>query len=831
MSLFTGVVLLGVVLAALTIGIWWKKTNVVEMLAFGVIYWLCAWVVTAMGFFVLDVFSLLPCAVGTVVLELAVGAAALIVRKKRDKTPWRELMTVSWDIRPYWLPILVCAGGFVLVAMKHELFGMGQDEGVYQTVAINFLNGVTDRQQDFPEYHTLSEAQQETFRNSVHSYLVGYDIGSRAYPDTVYDLSVSPVSGIYHGIPTYASLLAMWGKLFGMAQMQDVQTVFYGCTIFLVFFLCRNLKLRRSSTALACAAAAASPVVIWVAKSALTEGFLSVLMVLFLYFLTDEEHPRRQWMSILPVVVFSCFHVSIYTILPLFVVLYGGMFWLTRRKSFAILMPLLVVIYCISFFAMRHVQPFYTMNNYSPLFGLGISQADLPTLIPAVCAGALVLIGLYLFLMHRLVHRKYRDITPENYLLRVQDSRLGFLLVELLLVPLVIYIVLKCVTAEEPLAKLQGSDFWGFICGTGLLLLPLAWGMGIVRPKFYLESAKRLVVLVAAFYCVLFYSAFLRFDVEYYYYYGRYLVPFLPIAVVFGAMTIDRLCARVTLPVMAAGLLFVSPYDRFLMNHVDDTRLQWSVLEDVASEIGENDCVIVDSENMWTMYLPLRAMTGADAYPVMADPQTQAEQLQEKYDHVFYLGSGSWNDTFDQQFRLVYANTAECSTDENYTNRGSQVVMFPLEYSESSRTVSLYEFWQEELSYAAADCAGTEYRGFYTLEGEFCWAYSTNAAVRCNLEKQDYTMIVSLGCTIPLKEIGQETYPVIVLVNGENAGTMVIDDTNNGQSVSLDISGDLLNEGANVITLQSELWSASTVNPADVRLLGIPLKNLEFAAA
>lgn len=74
------------------------------------------------------------------------------------------------------------------------------------------------------------------------------------------------------------------------------------------------------------------------------------------------------------------------------------------------------------------------------------------------------------------------------------------------------------------------------------------------------------------------------------------------------------------------------------------------------------------------------------------------------------------------------------------------------------------------------------------------------AAVRCNLEKQDYTMIVSLGCTIPLKEIGQETYPVTVLVNGENAGTMVIDDTNNGQSVSLDISGDLLNEGANVIT-------------------------------
>ena len=138
------------------------------------------------------------------------------------------------------------------------------------------------------------------------------------------------------------------------------------------------------------------------------------------------------------------------------------------------------------------------MNNYSPLFGLGISQAELPTLIPAVCAGALVLSGLYLFLMHRLVLRKYRDITPENYLLRVQDTRLVFLQVELLLVPLVINIVLKCVTAEEPLAKLQGSAFWGFICGTGLLILTLAKRMGIIQQENKLESASRQVLQVAA---------------------------------------------------------------------------------------------------------------------------------------------------------------------------------------------------------------------------------------------------------------------------------------------------------------------------------------------
>ena len=39
MSLFTGAVLLGVVLAALTVGVWWKKTNVLELLVLGVVYW------------------------------------------------------------------------------------------------------------------------------------------------------------------------------------------------------------------------------------------------------------------------------------------------------------------------------------------------------------------------------------------------------------------------------------------------------------------------------------------------------------------------------------------------------------------------------------------------------------------------------------------------------------------------------------------------------------------------------------------------------------------------------------------------------------------------
>ena len=85
-----------------------------------------------------------------------------------------------------------------------------------------------------------------------------------------------------------------------------------------------------------------------------------------------------------------------------------------------------------------------------------------------------------------------------------------------------------------------------------------------------------------------------------------------------------------------------------------------------------------------------------------------AAELAGQYDHVYYLGNGKWNDSFEHQFRQVYTNTITQSTDENYSNTGRRIIMFPLSYQEVSYTVSLYAYWGEEqnLSYPASTCAG-----------------------------------------------------------------------------------------------------------------------------
>lgn len=90
MNLFSGIVLLGVLLACAVVGIWWKKSNVLEILVLGVSFWFSAWVVAGMGLFVLDAFRLFRCACATAGLIALTGIAAILVRRLRDHTPWKS---------------------------------------------------------------------------------------------------------------------------------------------------------------------------------------------------------------------------------------------------------------------------------------------------------------------------------------------------------------------------------------------------------------------------------------------------------------------------------------------------------------------------------------------------------------------------------------------------------------------------------------------------------------------------------------------------------------------------------------------------------------------
>ena len=799
-------------------GLYDRKGSFLKPFVCGTVFYFFCYILWSMVLFTANQFTLFRAVFGTAVFLSVLLLGACIVLRKQHGTLLRLL---HWDesIHTVWIPLVVVLLALPLVLMKNELFGMGQDQGVYQVVAINLMNGLTDRQQDFAEYYTLSSADQAEFADAIKQYLVGYDMAPENYPDTIYDRTVSPVSGIYHGIPTYPAMLALFGKLFGVSHMIQLETVIWVCMIFLVSFICRQMQWKRLTEFLACTMCAVSPIVIWVAKSSLTELFLAVILLSFVLLITTPN--RCHGLSILPIAVFACYHVSIYTMVPLFVVLYGALYLFRRKTQYAVLMLGTIGIYLASYFAMRHIQPFYTMNNYRSLFVGGITVYHITTVVTVVSIAAFVICGIYCLILHRRAKtfdaRAFLEVAQQRTWVKVL-----FLL--FLLLP-VAYILYKALS-QGMVGELRYLTLTGYAIQTGFFLLPVVCIMVLFRMRTVLEKTETMVLYAMFVYCILVYSAFLRFQIEYYYYYARYLAPFIPIAVLFAAMVLDKCNWKAMVPLLTVSVLVVAPFDRFLATAKDDTRMQWSILTDLTEKMDETDCVVVDTDLMPQLYLPLRSMTGAAMYPELENAVEQVDKLSDQYDTVYYLTADTSILQYIDSYRCVYRNTAHHSEDD--LNHNAKLFPMPLAFLEYDEPVCLYQYTANRLAYQAVDCYETEYVGFGTLEGDFCWSVAEDASVFCTLHPDSYLLQFEMGCTIPLKQLGMEEMTVSIYINHVLAGELTINEENNGGTLTMPVSSILLNDTQNQITLHCNLWPASIVTANDIRQLGFPLQSLRF---
>lgn len=800
-----------------------KGANFIYTAVMSVVMFFCLHIISTMGLFVIDCYSLFRGMAGTFFLVFACFAVLIFIniRKKSGK-----LFEYSFDMRSVIIPIIISLMALPLTSNKNELFGMGQDEGVYQCVAINFMNGIDSRQQDFEEYHMLeSDSEREAFKNSVRGKLIGYDIPSETYPDTVYDRNVSEVSGIYHGIPTYPALLAMWGQLFGMKNMMNIETVFYIIAIFLVSFACTNLKLSYISDIIACISTALSPVIIWVSKSSLTEMFLAVLVMLFIVFLTDEGHKKYQVFSIVPIVVYACYHVSVYTIIPYVLIVYGGMYLFTRKKILAILMLATVPVYAVSYFAMRRIQPFYTMNNYSPVFFGGIGVHNISNIVACVCTVLMIACALYV----TIINKTSKNFSRRNFLIKMQKSIfMRFFIIAMLILPLA-YIIFKAFYKYDNTEYAGSLTIVGFAVMTGIVIFPMAIIVSIANSGFFLEKVSRLVIFVSFFYCILIYSAFLRYDIQYYYYYSRYLAPFVPVAIVFSVMVLDRFSKKLVVPVSLAGMIFVSPYSFYLAGHKDDTRMEWEVLDSVTEYITADDCIVIDWVYSPTLWLPLKAMTGADVFPQTADtPDLQFQKLKDKYNNIYYVSRDSKIYNAESNLEILYMDMVHISEDTS-EDVGS-LIPLPKKFRQTERYIHLYRVIGYDYYYDNYDIVKWNISGIKESDRTFCWTEEPRADIRCNVNPDDYELILDLGGVIPLKEINKTSLKVNLYVNGIFADSSYINSDTNGNSISFDIDEKYIEDGSNTITFETELWNASAVNPADTRMLGIPVESLTFVS-
>jgi len=572
------------------------KILVIKNLAIGAAYYICAFVIISQIAFALDVYRLFF--VYTILIIFAsVALLAIYLRKYKSKDALRQI-----EVQKY-VPIcliVILVIGFLFSFLKFEMFGMGQDQGVYQTVALLMVDGFDSRVVPIKEYDLLTDNEDiQTFLGAMNrEYLSGlgfYPIERNEIQGLITPGTYPVNSAVFHGLQNLPALLSVTGKIFGAENLMHGLTLPYLISLVLIFkTLNMHLGFNKWTASIATLLFALSPVVLWTSKASLTEVYLAMFMSLFAYYLTGKDK-ILSWLLWIPVTAFAFLHVSIYLIMPMFIALFIGLALYRRDKGVLFSGFMSVVLYAIGFLVMSFSSPLYTTRNYRWLFGLinriwysiGLYDAlngfifELRNVqfvfIFIFCGIALgLLFCVYYFFIRK--ERSAPNIKPIlSTILRITSA---------LCIPVFIYqwYIIARVPPVNTLIHnhFRGGGFTTTIPNTRVFAYAFAIGfflLAIIAIKMMigdktLLKADTLPLTFIFTYTVLILSLTVAVDVPYYYYFSRYAVPYIPIIVILGGVSISRFKVGWQVTVAALSLVIVLPFSTSLALNKDISAME-----------------------------------------------------------------------------------------------------------------------------------------------------------------------------------------------------------------------------------------------------------------
>lgn len=802
------IIIMSVIISIFGIGIVYEKISSLKAIILGITNYFFVYVLSSALLFWKNIYSIKKTICLSFALLVIIGTCEYLWKKKKPSFFFQKK---DWCILG-----LVLLGILPMTWQKFGFFGMGQDQGVYQTKAIELVYGNNERIFSFDEYDSLKTKEQKESYIATVKKLAGYDRLDKGKPMMPDLAKNNKTTAIYHGIPTWASILALFAKIFGIAHMQDCQTLFFVLFLMLVFYILENCNIKTLIQIPAVLILGLSPEIIWVSKSALTEMFLAVIVSSFLFLLTEKKENMRFY-SWIPVLVFSFYHVTIYTMIPMILFIYWGLAFITKDKRYIRSCDLSIVGYLLGFLFMVYISPTYTTNNYErPLSGLGFVNDD--TLIPLV-----VIISVVALVITNIIPLLMENTTVLSIGKKL-DKNKAWICKGIIGIVLCLFIVM-CVKNAVSIEQVGQITLVSIMMATGIFVLPIVIVSLLTMSKEKMIGTNWFIIFTLFVYTILIYSVFLRFRCPYYYYYGRYLVPYLfVVVVIFCFLWNEKKKYYLALLAFLGAFYFVQP-DYVLYTQQDDTRMSWEVLENLLNKVeGENNAVIISEDLEGILFLPISS-TACDVYNEWNDLESEIAFMNDKYENIYYIGTVSELQNAED-FIPIYKNRNQAS--EDYMTNSQKISAYPLQFQDISNTITLYKYQKSQCEYdvTVENFVGD---GFGTVEeGGFAWTNAEQVNVICYLDRDDYGVVLLQGAAIPLGELEIEKYKVDVLINDKYLTTVYIDSENNGENICFDVPKEMLNGRKTKISFRSTLWSPSDYGVNDSRKIGFGFSKMKF---
>ena len=668
-----------------------KKISLLRWITFSLTFTVMGYIASSAALFTVNWFGVRKALLLQLVLTGCIALGVVLRGKKRGTLSWGELDT---DLRPHLIPLFLVAVGLVVSWGNFGYFGMGQDQGVYQVKALNLMNGVTDRVYSFTEYEKLeTEDQKQAFYSSLLKKQLGLDL----IDDTPEENRVlaalrtggngehEHTDGIFHGIPTYPALLALWGTVFGVGNMSGVQTLLYLLAMLTLWFTAENLGLKKGASALVCLLFMLSPEVVWISKSTLTEELLALIICRFAFDLTRSDQPERRWWSAWMVLMFALVHVSIFVLIPLFFLLYILLYLWTEDPQYARALRISALSFMGGYTFMVLAAPRYTIRNTAMIWVGPVTLANVYWIFMAVG-----LVGILLsFLLRKIpVRDRFRAFAGGKggaWTLRV--------LIVLLLGACVL-LSLRKLGANGLEQTVSTNGLYGMCWMTGLIFLPVALVSLIRKPRTLLKDEAVFGLAVLFGYAVLFMCCVLKVDIAYCYYYGRYLTPYVPVACIVVGLVWNRYSGRAVGAGLAAGVLVCAPFDSAMLWRQDDTFSTFDTFSRVVESVSVPDSAVIfqdrdDPESVLRyspMFLiPVKTLTGNECYFAEEDVDSQAARLSSAYRKVYCITP------LEKDWKLVTQITDSVFMDDNHSYR-LPFCPFPLSFSRGTHRYYVYQY-------------------------------------------------------------------------------------------------------------------------------------------
>lgn len=701
----------------------------------------------------------------------------------------------------------------ILFSRNFGCFGMGQDEGVYQTEAMYLYYGTNDWDLAIDEYKELEKSFYKYYYKDSVMDLLGYNLKYQAsgygFDESKMDDYKNSLEGVWHGLPTYPVFLALSMRIFGITGMLHCQTVFYILFLAVLELALLKLEISNISRIIMLMLIGVCPQIVWVKKSSLTEMLMSLLILTYVYFLIDK-HDYMKKMSILPLGALYFYHISSFVFLPASWAIY--ILLLIRRKDrvYGVFALSDILLYFAGFKFMQVITPVYTVKNYVKSMGKYIGPFKLFTFIYLGLFFAIIFTLLLIYFYKKL---------------NIADKYIYFVSTTLVVAIAVICVIKSFYAYESNISEFPNgmNSILALSMFSGVVLLPyLLWA--ILRGKYEIND-ENLPMVVLFIGVVLVYFGLLKVYIQYFYYYGRYLAPFLSVIIVTACALIKIQRKWILHILLFPAMILMFGFSLVLVKQNDDSIIDMQTYADCIHILDndaqqKSDVVLLDTSLMRLFYFPLRSM-GYKVYPIYKDVDTTLDNIDKQESDCYIL---SIEEGFDTNNNIIYAN--QTFREEDVMDSTDNIVhlvekMFHEDYSVylyyHNADSSLIESYSDDIS------------GFAESVNQGpVWSLSEETEYTCYLSPQDYKIQLQFGDTIPFEYIHISEMTLDVYLNDEYLDTLILTEDNQAEAIFY-LPEEYVKDGKNEITIiPSDFWSPSEFASNDTNNYGYSFKTMKI---